>query len=298
MSAWPVLADYPGPGPDPTVGCSGSAGGVSFGGTCVAVQGPSAPTQPARDHPWVLAVPVAVPACTPYSVTQWATGTSKDGWSWDGSFWTEAGQRVPILYSTPIQDNGWVWTVSCGSPGVVRYTGAASKPRSPSPCPPGVTAASCRPGLNPSGLLASVEKVLPPESLVATPAPPGVVGIPVTVRLSPVPTVQYATINATAPDLGDGDPGELLHVIWVVQAVPEAPSWSWPDGTSGTLLPWIPQVAEAQGSIRALVTYDVTASGFWSDGVSVHRLATVTVGILTVRASLPYPVEQVQADLG
>nr|MDA8333026.1 hypothetical protein [Candidatus Dormibacteraeota bacterium] len=113
----PVLADYPGPGVGPTVGCSGSAGGVSFGGTCVAVQGPSAPTKPARDHPWILFAPVAVPTCTPHSVTQWATGTSKDGWTWDGSFWTQAGQRVPILYSTPIQDNGWDWSVSCGNPG-------------------------------------------------------------------------------------------------------------------------------------------------------------------------------------
>jgi hypothetical protein len=296
VAAEPVAATYPGPGP--TVGCSGSAGGISFGGTCVAVQGPSAPTRPARTHPWILSAPVAVAACTPYTVTQWATGTSKEGWSWDGSFWTEAGQRVPILYSTPIQDNGWMWTVSCGSPGAVRYTGAASKPRSPSPCSPGVRPANCSPGLDPSSLLDSVEKDLPLETLTATPPPPGVVGVPVTVTIYPVPTAQYATVNATAPDLGDGDPGELLHVVWVVEAVPAATTWFWPDGTSGTELPWIPQVARAQGIIRAVVTYAVTASGFWSDGVSVHPLATVTVGSLTVQASLPYPVQQVQADLG
>ncbi len=292
----PVLANNLGPGP--TVGCSGTSGGVSFGGTCVAVQGPSAPTKPARNHPWILFVPVAVPTCTPYSVTQWATGTSKDGWAWNGSFWTQAGQRVPIVYSTPIQDNGWDWSVSCGNPGVIRFTGVASKPRSPSPCPPGVKPASCRPGLDPTGFLASVEKELPPETLTVSPPPPGVVGVPVTVSITPSPAVQYATINTTAPDLGDGDPGELLHVVWVVQAAPEATAWSWPDGTSGIQLPWIPQVAEAQGAIRAVVTYLVTASGFWSDGVSVHPLASVEVGTLTVQASLPYPVQQVQADLG
>ena len=292
----PALANNIGPGP--TVGCSGSAGGVSFGGTCVAVQGPSAPTKPARDHPWILFAPVAVPTCTPYSVTQWATGTSKDGWTWDGSFWTQAGQRVPILYSTPIQDNGWDWSVSCGSPGVIRYAGVASKPRSPSPCPPGVKPASCTPGLDPTDLLAAVEKDLPAETLTASPPPPGVVGVPVTVAIDPTPTIQYATINTSAPDLGDGDPGELLHVVWVVQATPEATTWFWPDGTSGIQLPWIPQVAEAHGAIRAVVTYAVTASGFWSDGVAVHPLASVRVGTLTVQASLPYPVQQVQADLG
>ncbi len=271
---------------------------MSFGGSCAAVQGPSAPTRPAYFHPWTTVVPVAAPACTPYTVTQWATGTSQDGWTWAGSFWTLAGQRVPILYSTPLQDSGWNWTISCGSPGVVRYSGSAQAPRTPSPCPPGTLSASCRPGLDPTSLLASVERQLPSEIISATPPLQGLVGVPVSVTLDPVPVIQYATVDVTAPDLGDGDRGEQLHVVWVVEASPVATHWAWPDGTSGWTTPWLPQVAEGGGEITATVTYDVTASGFWSDGISVHPLASVTVGALTVTAQLAYQVQQVQANLG
>lgn len=293
-----ALADYPGQGAGPTVGCNAGAVGVSFGGTCVAVQGPTAPTQPAYYHPWIKTVPLVAPACVPRLATQWATGTSNSGWSTQGGFWTLAGQRVPILYSTPLEDFGWNWQVLCGSPGTVRFQGVAHLPRSPSPCAPGTPAPKCRPGLDPGGLLASIERQLPTERITASPPDRGLVGVPVAVALDPVPVVEYATINTTAPDLGDRDPGEHLHVVWDVQAEPRATTWTWPDGTSSALVPWVPQVAETGGEIAATVTYAVTASGFWSDGVSLHSLGTVTVGVLTVRAALPYAVQQVQADLG
>jgi len=291
-----VRATYPGPGP--TLGCSASAGEIEFGGACVAVPGPGAPTRPAASHLWITQVPEAAASCSPYAVTQWATGISSVGWSWDGSFWTMAGQRVPILYSTPLFDNGWIWTVACGSPGVVRYTGAASLARQPNPCAPGTSAAACRPGYDPPGFLAAVERQLPPEAIVVIPPIQDVVGVPVNPLLQPVPVQEQAVINVTVPDLGDGDPGEGIHVVWVVQATPQAVVWSWPDGTQSEVARWVPQVDERGGRILAELDYLVTAAGFWSDGVTVQQLPSLTVGTIPVRVTLPYSVQQVQSSLG
>lgn len=293
-----VLADYPGLGPGPTVGCGASTAGFDFGGTCVSVDSPTAPTKPSYDHPWLLSTPVAAPACSPHEVTQWATGTSADGWRWNGSFWTLGGQRVPILYSTPLLDTGWSWEVTCGSPGAIRYVGVVQKARTPSPCSPGTPSAACRPGFSGAGFLASVERQVPQETITATPPGTGVVGVSVELAISPIPRTEYATVTLAAPDLGDQDPGELLHVVWVVQARPQGIVWRWPDGTTGGSPSWVPQVAFSGGELEATVSYSVTATGFWSNGVAVRQLAAVEVGTITVSARLPYSVQQVQADLG
>jgi hypothetical protein len=209
-----------------------------------------------------------------------------------------AGQRVPILYLTPLFDNGWIWTVACGYPGVVRYTGAASLARQPNPCAPGTSAAACRPGYDPPGFLAAVERQLPPEAIVVIPPIQDVVGVPVDPLLQPVPVQEQAVINVTVPDLGDGDPGEGIHVVWVVQATPQAVVWSWPDGTQSEVARWVPQVDERGGRILAELDYLVTAAGFWSDGVTVQQLPSLTVGTIPVRVTLPYSVQQVQSSLG
>ncbi len=291
-----VDASYPGPGP--TVGCNGTSSQMSFGGQCVGVPGPGAPTKPAAFHHWSTSLPAPPVACTPYTVTQWATGISADGWSWSGSFWTVAGQRVPILYSTPLKDTGWVWQVSCGSPGAVRYVGYQQLPRRPDPCLSGTPASACRPGFNATGFLDSVQGLVPAEEIQAAPPGVGLVGSPVTLTLAPNPVTQQAIINVTVPDLGDGDSAEAIHVVWVVQANPSGVDWSLPDGTASRIGNWVPQVQEQGGTVVATVTYAVTAFGFWSDGVSVHPLAQQEVGTITVGARLPYNVEQVQSNLG
>ena len=297
-AAIPVSADYPGPGPGPTVGCNGASGQLSFQGQCVGVPGPGAPTQPAVFHHWATGVPAAQPACTPYTVTQWATGISTDGWSWSGSFWTVVGQKVPILYSTPLQDTGWVWQVSCGSPGSVRYVGYQQLARHPDPCLPGTPASACRPGFNVPGFLDAVQGAVPAEQIQATPPSVGLVGAPVELTLAPNPVTEQAVIDVTVPDLGDGDPAEGIHVVWVVQAAPTSELWSRPDGTVSSDDQWTPQVQEQGGAVVATVTYAITGFGFWSDGLAVHPLSRQTVGAITVTARLPYSVEQVQSNLG
>jgi hypothetical protein len=129
-------------------------------------------------------------------------------------------------------------------------------------------------------------------------ASPGVVGVSVNAELSPVPTTEYAEVDVAVPDVGDGDPGELLHVVWVVEATPEVVSWTWPDGTVSASSTWIPQTYVEAGSVHASLVYDVTAAGFWSDGVTVHALPSVSVGTIPVGAQLAYSVEQIQAGLG
>jgi hypothetical protein len=209
-----------------------------------------------------------------------------------------AGQRVPIFYSTPLEDNGWVWYVPCDSGGTVRYVGSAQLPRQPSPCTPGTAAAACQPGYDPSGFLAAVEKQIPTEQIIPVPPSQDVVGVPVTVVLQPAPTVEQAVVDVTAPDLGDDDVGEQIHVVWVVQARPEEVLWTWPDGTQASVARWVPQVEEHDQPIVGAVTYLVTAAGFWSDGLTVHQLPSLTVGTIPVTAKLAYSVQQVQADLG
>lgn len=295
-SAKAVDASYPGPGP--TVGCSGSAGELSFGGQCVGVSGPSAPTEPASFHHWATSVPVAASSCTPYEVTEWATGIADDSWSWSGSFWSLGGQRVPVLRSTPLEDTGWVWEVFCGQDAGIRYLGYTQLPRHPDPCLPGTAAAQCLPGFNPGAFRAAVAGQVPAEEITATPPTAGLVGVPVTMVLQPEPATAQAVIDATVPDLGDDDLGETIHVEWVVQAAPEQISWTLPDGTTTPDGTWIPQVAERSLDLVATVTYQVTAFGFWSDGVDLHQLATQSVGAIEVTARLPYAVQQVQADLG
>ncbi|MGH7610291.1 MAG: hypothetical protein ACREOD_10250 [Candidatus Dormibacteria bacterium] len=124
------------------------------------------------------------------------------------------------------------------------------------------------------------------------------VGVPVDVHLTPAPTEEFATIDVDVPDLGDGDPGETLHVVWVVSAAPAVVEWHWPDATASNLARWIPQTYEEAGAISAVVVYQVTASGFWSDGLSIHALPSLVVGTMTVPAALPYSVEQLQPALG
>ncbi|MGH7642065.1 MAG: hypothetical protein ACRENX_03465 [Candidatus Dormibacteria bacterium] len=48
----------------------------------------------------------------------------------------------------------------------------------------------------------------------------------------------------------------------------------------------------------ASLVYGVTATGFWSDGLTVHDLPTVSVGTIPITAQLAYSVEQVQPGLG
>ncbi len=206
-----------------------------------------------------------------------------------------SGQRVPILYSTPLTDNGWIWAVACGTPGAIRYTGPAALQRRPNPCAPG---AVCRPGFDPPGFLAAVQRKLPAEQIVVTPPTQDVVGVPVDPVLQPVPVAEQAVINVTVPDLGDGDLGEGIHVVWIVQAAPQAVVWSWPDRTQSEVARWIPQVDEQGGRILAEVDYLVSAAGFWSDGVTVHQLPSLTVGTIPVTVGLPYDVQQVQSTLG
>jgi len=176
--------------------------------------------------------------------------------------------------------------------------GSAQLPRQPSPCAPGTAAAACQPGYNPSGFLAAVEKQIPSEQLLPIPHSQDVVGVPVTVVLQPTPTVEQAIVDDTVPDLGDGDVGEQIHVVWVVQATPEEALWTWPDGTQSSVARWVPQVEERDQLIVGVVVYLVTAAGFWSDGLTVHPLPSLTVGTIPVTAQISYSVQQVQADLG
>jgi hypothetical protein len=159
-------------------------------------------------------------------------------------------------------------------------------------------AANCLPGFDAASFLAQVEGHVPEETVQATPATLGVVGVPVDTELVPVPAVQSAEIDLRVPDLGDGDPGEMLDVVWVVEATPQVVSWDWPDGTSSTDGNWIPQTYDSDGSIQAELVYQVTANGFWSDGVTVHTLPSETVGTIRVTAQLGYSVQQIQPELG
>jgi hypothetical protein len=136
------------------------------------------------------------------------------------------------------------------------------------------------------------------ETVDATPASTGVVGVPVQVALAPIPQVAYAEIDVSVPDVGDGDPSETLHVVWVVEATPEVVSWTFPDGSASASDAWTPQTYVTSGLIRASLEYSVTAQGFWSDGVAVHELATVSIGTIPVAAQLSYSVEQIQPALG
>lgn len=295
-SPWTVRANYSGSGV--TLGCSGSTNELAFGGQCVAVQGPSAPTQPAIFHPWLMGLPTAAPACAPHQVTEWATGIATDSWSWSGSFWTLGGQRVPVLRSTPLEDTGWVWEVYCGPDAAIRYVGYQQLPRRPNPCSLGTPVAACLPGFNPGSFRAAVEGKVPPERILATPPHSGLVGVPVNLALSPTPVMEQAIINDTVPDLGDGDLGEGIHVEWVVQAVPQAVVWTHPDGTTSTASTWIPQVEEQPGYLVATVSYSVQAFGFWSNGVNVYQLTPQNVGTIEVVARVPYGIQQVQSNLG
>ncbi len=291
----PVLAAYGRTGQ--SVGCGASVSTISFAGECVGVQGPSSPTVPAYWHHWVMTYPVAPPVCDPYDTVEWAaaaTPTSPAG----GAVWTQGGQRVPVIYSTPRTDNGWTWEVNCTGTEDVRFIGVTSEPRAPNPCATATPAPSCIPGFSGAKFLAAVQGEVPNETIAAYPADVGLVGVPVTVSLSPVPITESAEIDVSTPDAGDQDPGEIIHVVWIVQAVPESVEWSWPDGTRTVGGQWIPQVYVSRGPIEAQVVYDVSATGFWSDGVTVHRLSTQTVGTIDVGATISYSVEQVQPALG
>lgn len=282
----------------PTVACQGETTALVFGGTCEGLQGPTAPTQPATWHRWTTAPPSAPLACAPYDTTEWAAASAVSSeWS-GGAAWNVDGQRVPIVYSTPQTDRGWDYLVTCGSAGAVRFLRVVAEPRRPSPCSLQTPAPQCLPGFNPTAFLAEVASQVPMETVDATPASTGVVGVPVQVALAPIPQVAYAEIDVSVPDVGDGDPSETLHVVWVVEATPEVVSWTFPDGSASASDAWTPQTYVTTGLIRASLEYSVTAQGFWSDGVAVHELATVSIGTIPVAAQLSYSVEQIQPALG
>ena len=281
-----------------TAGCQASTSATDFDGTCIALETPSSPTRPAQIHDWSTAPPTAPAACTPYLTSEWAPASGSSSGGAIGEVWTVEGQRVPIVVSTPQTDWGWVFTVTCGSPGAVRFTSVISGPRTPSPCSIQTAPADCLPGLDPSTFLAAISGQVPPESIEASPAGPGIVGVPVEAQLSPTPKAKYAEIDLAVPDAGDGDPGETLHVVWVVEANPEVVSWAWPDGSVTSNGEWIPQTYVDGGVMRASLVYNVTATGFWSDGVTVHDLPSVSVGTIPVSAQLGYSVQQVQPGLG
>jgi hypothetical protein len=282
----------------PTVACQANAGALTFGGRCIGVQAPTAPTQPAIWHHWTTVPPSTPPVCTPFETTEWAAASAASSeWS-DGAAWTVDGQRIPIVYSTPQTDRGWDYLVACGNPAAVRFVRLVAEPRRPSPCSLQTAGADCLPGVNPTAFLAEVAGQVPAETVAATPAGTGMVGVRVQVALTPAPVAEYAEIDVSVPDAGDGDPGETLHVVWVVEAIPEVVSWAWPDGSASTTNIWIPQTYVTTGLIRANVEYTVTAEGFWSDGVDVHKLPTVLVGTIPIASQLGYSVEQVQPGLG
>jgi hypothetical protein len=282
----------------PTVACEGDASTLSFGGMCIGIQAPTSPTQPAVWHHWTTVPPSAPEACAPYDTTEWAAPSAVSSeWS-EGAAWNVDGQRVPIVYSTPQTDRGWDYLITCGSAGVVRFLRVVAEPRRPSPCSLQTPAPQCLPGFNPSAFLAEVAGQVPSETVDATPAGGGVVGVPVQVALAPIPRVAYAEIDVNVPDLGDGDPGETLHVVWVVEATPEVVAWTFPDGSASTSDAWVPQTYVTTGLIRASLEYSVTAEGFWSDGLAVHELPSVSVGTIPVGAQLGYSVEQIQPSLG
>lgn len=291
-------ADADFPGTNPTVGCQATSGVLTFGGQCVGIQGPSAPTQPALNHRWATTPPTIQAACTPYSTTEWAAAAGQGADGLGGAVWTPDGQRIPVVYSTPVTDWGWQYSVTCGTPGAVRFVQLVSAPRSPSPCVPQTAPAACLPGLEPSSFLAAVAGQVPNETIEVTPASLGVVGVPVNAQLTPAPESKFAEIDLVVPDAGDGDPGETLHVVWVVEATPEVVSWTWPDGSLSSVGRWVPQSYVEGGVMRAGLVYSVTAAGFWSDGVTVHDLPSISVGTIPVTADLGYSVEQVQPGLG
>ncbi len=291
-----VQADAPLSGS--TVVCTAGTGAVAFGGSCQGLTPPTAPTRPAAGRAWLEALPGQSNLCTPSFVTVWASGISNADWEWNGSVWSQEGQRIPLVYSTPTMDRGWVWKKVCTSTGSWVFIGITSAPRHPSPCMPGTSSSACRPGYSGTSFLAAAERAIPSETIAADPSLEDIVGAPVTARLDPVPTVEYANVTAKVPDLGDGDRAELLSVLWIVQAQPASLAWTWPDATVSADSRWIPQTYVQHGDISCVVTYQVTASGYWSDGVSVHPLAAVSVGSLSVRSTLPYFVQQVQPALG
>lgn len=281
-----------------SVGCDASTSAMSFSGSCIVLMSPSAPTRPAAWHHWTTVPPPVPQACAPYDATEWAAASATSTeWS-GGAAWTVDGQRVPIVYSTPQTDRGWDYLVTCGGAVDLRFLRVVAEPRQPSPCSLVTPATQCVPGLNPTAFLADVAGQVPTEAIVATPAGTGVVGVPVQVVLAPIPRAEYAEIDLNVPDAGDGDPGETLHVVWVVEAVPELVSWAFPDGSSSTNDTWIPQTYVTSGMIRASLEYSVTAQGFWSDGVAIHELPTVSVGTIPITAQLNYSVEQIQPALG
>lgn len=280
-----------------SVGCQASTSATQFDGQCVGLEPPTTPTQPAADHPWLVTAPSAAPTCSPYETTVWAAASGQTGGGAAGSIWALGGQRVPILHSTPLVDFGWVFMVTCGDPGTVVFERIAEAARTPSPCTSQTALAACLPGLNAGAFLADVEGHVPSETIEANPGSPGVVGVPVEAQLLPEPITVYAEIDVTVPDLGDGDPGESLHVVWVVAATPQVVSWTWPDGSDSSPGTWVPQTYVEDGTVRASLVYDVTATGFWSDGVNVHDLPSVSVGTIPIAAQLPYSVEQIQAGL-
>lgn len=285
-------------GTNPTVGCQANSGELNFGGQCVGIQGPTEPTQPSQAHAWLTSPPSAPAACSPYETTEWAPASANGTGGPVGVLWTIDDDRVPLVLSTPQTDWGWVFAVTCGSPGMVQFVKLTDAPRTPSPCTPQTAAAQCLPGLDPSTFLAAVTGQVPAETIEATPGGPGIVGVPVEAQLSPTPQPKYAEIDLAVPDAGDGDPGEILHVVWMVVATPEVVSWAWPDGSLSSLGKWIPQTFVEGGVMRATLVYNVTATGFWSDGVTVHDLPSVSVGTIPVAAQLGYSVEQVQPGLG
>src|SRR5487761_449084 len=161
-----------------SVACQASSSATEFNGNCIGLETPTEPTQPALWHHWITSPPSQPVSCAPYNATEWAASSAAKGGGQVGGVWTVDGQRVPIVYSTPQTDWGWVYTVTCGGGGIVRFMRVVAEPRHPSPCSLQTATAACLPGLDPTTFLADVEGHVPAETIVATPPGLGVVGVP------------------------------------------------------------------------------------------------------------------------
>ncbi len=239
-----------------------------------------------------MAQPVNRTGCVPYEEITWADGTAAVGGPEPYGFFFYGGFKIQRVLSDPTTDWGWEWYIPCNPKVAMRFVGIVHMPRAPSPCPTGVP--DCHPGVSIPGFLAAARGAVPLERVVVNPVSVGVVNVRVVAALDPLPVPRMATVRVTVPDLGDLDPGERVHVLWIVTATPEPWTWLWPDGSASTAGRWVPQSDERGAEIRVNLTYRVTAAGFWSDGVVVHSLPGFTVGTITVPTAMAYDVVQVQ----
>jgi len=278
--------------PGRTKVCTANADQLEFGGVCSTPRSPSAPTRPAFFHAWALTQPVNHTGCVPYDQTTWADGTAAVGGPQLNGYFFYDGQKIPRVLSDPRTDWGWEWYIPCDPKRALQFVGIVHMPRAPSPCPTGQP--DCRPGASVPGFLAAARGVVPAERIEVDPAAVGVVNVRVLAALDPVPVQKAADVRVTVADGGDLDPGERVHVLWIVTATPEPWQWRWPDGSASAIGRWVPQQDQRGAEIRVNLVYAVTAAGFWSDGITIHDLPGFTVGTIAVPSSRSYDVQQVQ----